>query len=100
MTSVRNPARDQVAIVGVGRSPYSRDRPGCTPGSLVLEATVEAVRDEPAQPSSALSGHPDVDRAAGVRLDVEEVAGRLAAERRPLSTSVNSAMIRHSPPFR
>ena len=43
--SARNPARDQVAIVGLGRSPYSRDRPGCSPGSLVLEATVAAVRD-------------------------------------------------------
>ena len=40
--SARNPARDQVAIVGLGRSPYSRDRPGCSPGSLVLEATVAA----------------------------------------------------------
>ncbi len=41
----RNPARDQVAIVGLGRSPYSRDRVECTPGSLVVEACIEAVRD-------------------------------------------------------
>ena len=41
----RNPARDQVAIVGIGRSPYSRDRDGCSPGSLVLEACIDAVGD-------------------------------------------------------
>ena len=43
--SRRNPARDQVAIVGIGRSPYSRDRNGCTPGSLVVEACIEAIGD-------------------------------------------------------
>lgn len=41
----RNPAKDQVAIVGVGLSPYSRDRDGVTPGSLVLEACIGALRD-------------------------------------------------------
>lgn len=41
----RNPARDQVAIVGLGRSPYARNRPGCTPGSLVAEACVAAAGD-------------------------------------------------------
>lgn len=41
----RNPAKDQVAIVGLGRSPYSRDRGDCTPGSLVAEAAIAAIRD-------------------------------------------------------
>ncbi|MDH4145013.1 MAG: thiolase family protein [Acidimicrobiia bacterium] len=45
MSPARYPARDQVAIVGVGRSPYSRDRQGCTPGSLVIDATIAALRD-------------------------------------------------------
>lgn len=45
MSARRNPARDQVAIVGLGRSPYSRARDGATPGSLVLEAAVNAARD-------------------------------------------------------
>ncbi|MGI9643009.1 MAG: thiolase family protein [Acidimicrobiia bacterium] len=45
MSSARNPACDQVAIVGIGRSPYSRDRQGATPGSLVLEAAIAAIRD-------------------------------------------------------
>lgn len=43
--SSRNPAKDQVAIVGLGRSPYSRDRVDCTPGSLVIEASINAIRD-------------------------------------------------------
>ena len=43
--SARNPAKDQVAIAGVGLSPYSRDREGCTPGSLVIDACIDAVRD-------------------------------------------------------
>jgi len=45
MSARRNPARDQVAIVGLGRSPYGRDREGCTPGSLVIDAAVAAIRD-------------------------------------------------------
>lgn len=45
MSARRNPAMDQVAIVGLGRSPYARDRQGCTPGSLVSEACVIAIRD-------------------------------------------------------
>ncbi len=43
--SGRNPAKDQVAIVGVGLSPYSRDRQGGTAGSLVIDAVLAAVRD-------------------------------------------------------
>ena len=41
----RSPARDQVAIVGVGRSPYSRSRTDVSQGGLVAEATVAALRD-------------------------------------------------------
>jgi acetyl-CoA acetyltransferase len=43
--SARNPARDRVAIAGVGLSPYARDRPGATPGSLVVDACIAALRD-------------------------------------------------------
>jgi acetyl-CoA acetyltransferase len=41
----RNPARDRVAIVGLGRSPYARDRGGRSQGALVVEATTAALRD-------------------------------------------------------
>ena len=43
--SSRNPAKDQVAIAGVGLSPYSRDRSGCTPGSLVIDACIAALQE-------------------------------------------------------
>ena len=43
--SARNPAQDQVAIVGIGLSPYSRDRQRCSAGSLVIDAALEAIRD-------------------------------------------------------
>lgn len=45
MSGARYPARDQVAIAGIGRSPYSRDKDGGTPGSLVIDACIGAVRD-------------------------------------------------------
>ncbi|MCP5034720.1 MAG: thiolase family protein [Actinomycetia bacterium] len=41
----RNPARDQVAIVGLGRSPYSRSRRDRSQGGLVAEAAVAALHD-------------------------------------------------------
>lgn len=40
----RNPLKDQIAIVGVGRSDYSRNS-GVTAGALVLEACKAAIRD-------------------------------------------------------
>ncbi|MCX4095761.1 thiolase family protein [Nocardia sp. alder85J] len=40
----RNPIRDQVAIAGLGRSSYSRDR-GTTELSMVLEAATAAIHD-------------------------------------------------------
>jgi acetyl-CoA acetyltransferase len=43
--TARNPAKDKVAIAGVGLSPYARDRGATTELSMVLEAAVAAVRD-------------------------------------------------------
>lgn len=42
--ATRTPAKDQVAIVGLGRSRYARDRE-TTELAMVLEAATEAVRD-------------------------------------------------------
>jgi acetyl-CoA acetyltransferase len=42
--STRNPMKDQVAIVGLGASPYGRDLHR-TASSLALEASVKAIRD-------------------------------------------------------
>jgi acetyl-CoA acetyltransferase len=41
----RNPIKDQVAIVGVGTTPFARVLPGRSVGSLALEAAVAAVAD-------------------------------------------------------
>jgi hypothetical protein len=41
----RNPAKDQVAIAGVGLSPYARDRGATTELAMALEAAVAAIRD-------------------------------------------------------
>jgi acetyl-CoA acetyltransferase len=41
----RNPAKDKVAIAGVGLSPYARDRGTTTELGMLLEAAVAAVRD-------------------------------------------------------
>jgi acetyl-CoA acetyltransferase len=68
--SERNPAKDQVAIVGVGLSPYSRDRRGVTPGSLVAEATVAALRD-------AGLGAGDVDGICGSMVAAQLVQAAL-----------------------
>jgi acetyl-CoA acetyltransferase len=43
--SGRYPAKDRTAIVGVGLSPYARDRGPVTELTLVLEACVAAIRD-------------------------------------------------------
>ena len=43
--TARNPAKDKVAIAGVGLSPYARDRGATTELALVLEAAVAAIRD-------------------------------------------------------
>ncbi|MCP5024909.1 MAG: thiolase family protein [Actinomycetia bacterium] len=58
MSRQRNPARDQVAIVGIGRSPYSRARSDISQGGLVAEACVAALRD-------AGLGADDVDGLCG-----------------------------------
>ena len=41
----RNPAKDQVAIAGVGLSRYARDRGATTELAMALEAAVAAIRD-------------------------------------------------------
>lgn len=41
----RNPAKDKLAIVGVGLSPYARDRGATTELSMLAEAAVAAIRD-------------------------------------------------------
>lgn len=43
--AARYPAKDRTAIVGLGLSPYSRDRGATTELSMVLEASVAAIRD-------------------------------------------------------
>jgi acetyl-CoA acetyltransferase len=42
---IRNPAKDQVAIVGVGTTPFARSLPGRTGPSLALEASRNAILD-------------------------------------------------------
>jgi acetyl-CoA acetyltransferase len=70
----RNPACDQVAIVGLGRSPYSRDRGGVTPGSLVLEAALAAARD-------AGLGPADIDGICGSMVAAQYVQAGLGIPR-------------------
>ncbi len=41
----RNPAKDQVAIVGLGRHRFTRDDPGKSIAAITMDACVEAVRD-------------------------------------------------------
>jgi acetyl-CoA acetyltransferase len=42
---IRNPVKDQVAIVGVGTTPFGRSLPGRTGPNLALEAARNAIRD-------------------------------------------------------
>ncbi len=74
MSARRNPARDQVAIAGIGRSPYSRARPGTTPGSLVLEAAVNAARD-----AGVTAG--DIDGICGSMVSAQWVQAALGIPR-------------------
>ena len=41
----RNPAKDRIAIAGLGLSPYARDRGATTELAMALEAAVAAIRD-------------------------------------------------------
>ena len=43
--TTRNPVKDQIAIVGLGTTPFAREITGRTPGSLALEACKNAVLD-------------------------------------------------------
>jgi acetyl-CoA acetyltransferase len=72
--TARNPARDQVAIVGLGRSPYARSRDGCTPGSLVIEACLAAARDAGLGPS-------DIDGLCGSMVAAQYVQAALGLPR-------------------
>ena len=72
--SGRNPARDQVAIVGLGRSPYGRDRTGCTPGSLVIDAAIAAIND-----AGLKAG--DIDGICGSHVAAQYVQGALGIPR-------------------
>ena len=42
---VRNPVKDQTAIVGVGTTPFGRSLPGRTGPNLALEAAKNAILD-------------------------------------------------------
>ena len=68
--SGRNPAKDQVAIAGLGLSPYSRDKPGCTPGSLVIDACIDALRE-------VGLGAADVDGICGSTVSAQYVQAAL-----------------------
>lgn len=68
--TVRYPAKDQVAIAGVGLSPYSRDRGGVTAGSLVVEACIAALRD-------AGLGPADIDGICGSSVAAQYVQAAL-----------------------
>ncbi|MFN0028285.1 MAG: thiolase family protein [Acidimicrobiales bacterium] len=74
MSARRNPARDQVAIAGLGRAPYSRARAGTTPGSLVIEAAVNAARD-------AGVGAADIDGICGSMVSAQWVQAALGIPR-------------------
>jgi acetyl-CoA acetyltransferase len=65
----RNSIRDRIAIVGVGRSPYARDR-GKTLGGMTLEACIAAVRD-------AGLGAADIDGVCGSFVPAQYVAAGL-----------------------
>jgi acetyl-CoA acetyltransferase len=70
MSADRNPAKDRVAIAGVGLSPYSRDRGDGTPGSLVVDACIAALRD-------AGLGAGDVDGICGSMVAAQYVQAAL-----------------------
>jgi acetyl-CoA acetyltransferase len=65
----RNPARDEVAIVGVGTTPYRRDS-GRSELSLLLEACTNAIDD------AGLTKH-DIDGLSGDVMPTELVQGAL-----------------------
>lgn len=84
--SHRNPARDQVAIVGLGRSRYRRDDPEASIAGITLHACVEAIRD------AGLSAV-DVDGICG-SLAISDVEVQLALGLPEVRWSVN-----HRVPF-
>jgi acetyl-CoA acetyltransferase len=65
----RDPLRDQIAIVGLSRTPYARDR-GMSEGAMALEACIAAVRD------AGLEAR-DIDGLCGSSVPAHYVAGGL-----------------------
>jgi acetyl-CoA acetyltransferase len=82
----RNPAKDQVAIVGVGNSRYTRSDVGKSVGGITVDACLEAIRDSGLQPS-------DIDGICGSLL-VSDVELQLALGLPAVRWSVN-----HRVPF-
>lgn len=66
---MRNPIKDQIAIVGVGTTKYSRDSDK-TPAGLAIEACVNAVRDAGLGPS-------DIDGLFGTDVSAARVQAAL-----------------------
>lgn len=52
MTRLRNPIKDQIAIVGIGTTRYSRDNDGRSPQSRAVEACKNAILDAGLKPSA------------------------------------------------
>jgi acetyl-CoA acetyltransferase len=77
----RNPAKDQVAIVGIGRFPFTRDDPGRSIAAITVDACVEAVRDAGLTAS-------DIDGVCG-SLAVSDVEMQLALGLPEVRWSVN-----------
>jgi acetyl-CoA acetyltransferase len=77
----RNPAKDQVAIVGVGRFTFRRDDPGKSLAAITIDACVDAIRD------AGLTAA-DIDGVCG-SLGVSDVEMQLALGLPAVRWSVN-----------
>ncbi|MER5628419.1 thiolase family protein [Streptosporangium sp. NPDC002544] len=66
----RNPIKDQIAIVGVGSTGFSRDAGGRSRDSLVAEASIKAIKD-------AGLGKEDIDGVCGTGLSAREMVSML-----------------------
>ena len=78
---MRNPARDQVAIVGLGRFGYRRDDPKQSIAAITVAACIEAIRD-----AGLVAG--DIDGVCG-SLAVSDVEIQLALGLPAVRWSVN-----------
>jgi acetyl-CoA acetyltransferase len=68
----RYPIRDQIAIVGLGSTEFSRDSGGRSPASLACEASIQAIRD-------AGQKKADIDGVVGVAEPGAPRANQMAA---------------------